>query len=440
MSGVAMSDQAVSSRSEYFTTEAYDDAVEIMDIKPAEAAKVFVSIVQEAVADTDEAAKKSKMKEEAIYHLGHIYAKTGEIAKVSQLMVDIRPFFKEISKPRSAKIVRTLIDDIAKTPGTEEFLAQLCLDSIAWCVEEKRSFLRQRLEARLAALYCTMKKYKESLAVIRKLVREVKKFDDKPLMVEAELVESDVYFMLQNIPKSKGALTTARSNANGFYCPPLVQAQIDQQAGIIAAAEKDFKTAFSYFYEAYEGFSTGGRDAQAVQALKYMLLSKIMSNQASDVYNIVHSKAGVRYAGVEIEAMRAVANAYKQRSIRVFEQVLAEHKAQLQDDAIVATHLTALFDSLLEQNLKRLLEPFVRVQIAHVAELIRLPRADVEAKLSQMILDQKLRGILDQGSGDLILFDEAAKDDSYDTAIKVVGALDSVVDRLYAKTHKLASS
>lgn len=114
------------------------------------------------------------------------------------------------------------------------------------------------------------------------------------------------------------------------------------------------------------------------------------------MYNIVHSKAGIRYAGVEVNAMRAIANAYKERSIRVFESVLAEYKAQLQDDAIVATHLTALRDSLLEQNLLRLLEPFVRVQIAHVATLIRLPKKDVEAKLSQMILDQKLRGILDQ--------------------------------------------
>jgi len=443
----------------------FDEAVSIEDVNPKRAAELYHAVLAEQPpADADAATALTKVQEEAVARLGALYARTGQTAPLRQLFVDVRPLFGRIAKSRTAKIVRALIDTVIGSPelsaahaaaveaataaaphktkadasaGVQSVQVQICLDAIAWCSAEKRTFLKQRLQSRLASLYVKLKQYTDALPLIQKLIREVKKFDDKLLLVEIFLVESRAHLALQNVPKAKGALTAARSNANSIYCPPTLQAEIDLQAGILCSVESDFKTAFSYFYEAFEGYSTLKDNDSAVRALKYMLLSKIMGGQYEDVYAAINGKAGVKHAGVEIAAMRAITDAYKARSIHKFQQVYAEYAPQLAHDLLLSTHLQELQEKLLEQNLLRLLEPYSRVQIAHVATLIKLDREQVEAKLSEMVLDGKLNGILDQGTGDIILFDQLQADKSYTKADDTVKELNSVVDRLYARAKNL---
>lgn len=50
------------------------------------------------------------------------------------------------------------------------------------------------------------------------------------------------------------------------------------------ADEKDYKTAYSYFFEAFEGLGQHDeKDPRALRALKYMLLCKIMMGLVSDL-------------------------------------------------------------------------------------------------------------------------------------------------------------
>ncbi|CAH8491784.1 unnamed protein product [Schistosoma rodhaini] len=394
----------------------------------------YQSIVRNDV-EPDEASIKAK--EQAILELGNLLAEKKDAKGLGDLILVTRPFLKLISKAKAGRLVRTLVDLFLDLEGGTGREVDLCLECVEWANQEKRIFLRQALEARLMGLYYDNGSYEEALKLGSNLLRELKKLDDKALLVEVQLMESRVYYRLGNLQRARAALTSARTTANGIYCPPRLQANLDLLSGILHAAdERDFKTAFSYFYEAFEGFDSIS-SKRAVDALKYMLLSKIMLNSADEIPGILTSKLALKYTSRDIDAMREVGIAAKERSLGDFLLLQEKYKTELSGDPVISRHLHSFYDTLFGQNLLKLIEPYSRVQIDHIAKLINIPLETVEKKLSQMILDNEHKGILDQGSGVLVLREPECDGKDYPLALSAIQSLGGIVDMLFQKTTKL---
>ncbi|KAF4320293.1 hypothetical protein BBO99_00005710 [Phytophthora kernoviae] len=364
----------------------FEDAEDLMtslgaSSTPDAAIQAFQSLI--SYAEEDAALEQvQRVKEHSIYKLAQLYIQYGREKELATLLQSLRPFFATLARAKTGKIVRTVIDMVAKVKVLDsekalQLQADLCLDSIEWCTQEKHTFLRQR-----------------------------------------------------------AALTAARSISNTIYVVPRTQAQIDQMSGILHAEERDYKTAYSYFFEAFEALSTLD-EVEGLKCLKYMLLAKIASGGASEVNLIINSKQAMKFIGIDLEAMQAVAKAHEQRSLELFEAATQKYAAQLVEDPLIKTHLGKLYEQLLESNLIKIIQPFSCVEIEHVAKLIKLPLAQIELKLSQMILDHKFHGILDQGKGQLIVYDSPTEDKTYTSGLGVIENVGNIVDNLFRRAEKL---
>ncbi|VDO31288.1 hypothetical protein V3C99_000604 [Haemonchus contortus] len=380
-----------------------------------------------------------KKKEESIMELGNMLAKNKQTEELRKMIEQTRPFLVSLGKAKAAKLVRNLVDLCLMIDDQDgDIKIELVRECIQWAMDQNRTFLRQTLEARLIRLFNDLHRYTQALPLAADLIRELKKLDDKDVLVEVELEESKAFYHLGNIGRARASLTGARTTANAIYVQPRMQAALDLQSGILHAAdEKDFKTAFSYFYEAFEGYDSVDEKNLALLSLKYMLLCKVMLDVPDDVNTLLTGKLALKYSGTDLDAMRAIAAAAKKRSLADFNTAFGAYPQELQMDPVVRKHFNSLSERMLEKDLCRIIEPYSYVQIDHIASSIGIDREKVEKKLSQMILDRKFSGSLHQGDGMLIVYDVSPPDVTYETALKTIHAMGEVVDALYQRASKL---
>lgn len=178
----------------------FERAQALSSVNREEGISLLNQIVREQeVAENDE--ELIRVKEQGILKLGELYKQEGKAKELADLIKVTRPFLSLISKAKAAKLVRSLVDlflDLEAGTGVE---VQLCKECIDWAKQEKRTFLRQSLEARLIALFFDTGMYTDALQLGATLLKELKKLDDKMLLVDVQLLESKTYHALSNLPK-----------------------------------------------------------------------------------------------------------------------------------------------------------------------------------------------------------------------------------------------
>lgn len=385
--------------------------------------------------DQNKQTKYYEIMRWTVNHLASVYLNEQNYETYFNLIREVKEI-KNTNNTFLIKLTDKLISRLKKQHNMLNQLESICKELIEFCLNTNNISMKNKIEIRLAEIYYINALYSKALELCNKIIFDLKRYEDNLGLIHLQLLESQIYYATKGLSKAKAALTSVKTLITKVYIEPKLQAKIDLHAGIIAAHEKDFGLAYSYFFESFDVYNiqTQRRKEKALRAFTYMILSKLVGGQIEDINNIVIGKQGRNYYGKEVEALRSVEVAVKEKSIRLLKENIEKHKEYLQDP-IILYHLNNLHDDLLEQNLIKIILPYSVVEIDFITQSIGLGYEEILSKLRQMILDKKINGILDQGKGSLILYEESEAHPYLDKTLETFKHLEKVVETLDKKVR-----
>ena len=385
--------------------------------------------------DQNKQTKYYEVMRWTVTHLSITYLDSSNIEAYFKLIGEVKEI-KNTNNTFLMKLTDKLIGKLKKRKDLFERLEKTCNEIVEFCKSTNNISMKSRIETRLAEIYFLNGLHSKALDLCNKIIFDLKRYEDNLGLIQLQLLESKIYYATKGISKAKAALTSVKTLVTKVYIEPKLQASIDMHSGILAAHEKDFNLAFSYFFESFDTYNIQNikKPAKAMKAFQYMVLSKIVGGQIEDVNNIVLGKQGREYYGKEIEALRSVEIAVKEKSIKLLKENIEKNKQYL-TDPIVQFHLNNLNNDLIEQNLIKIIQPYSVVEIDYINKTIGLGYEEILIKLRQMILDKKINGILDQGKGCLIIYEGAQSNPYLDKSLDTFKNLEKVVDSLDKKVR-----
>ena len=362
--------------------------------------------VEQEEYDQERQSKYYKIIRWVVEHLSQKYRENKELKSYFNLISQIKEI-KNTNNTFLVKLTDKLISKLKKRKELLNDIVNICQEITKFCDETNNISMKSKIQIRLAEVYFINENYSKALEICT-----------------------------NGISKAKASLTSVKTLVTKVYVEPKLQANIDMHAGILAAYEKDFNLAYSYFFEAFDVFNipTQKKRNKGLRAFQYMILCKIVGGHLDEVNNVILSKQGKDYYGPEIEALRSIEIAMKEKSIKLLKENFEKNKQYFQDK-VVQYHLNNVRTDLLEKNLIKIIKPYSVVEIDFVAKCIGLSYDDVNNKLRQMILDKKINGILDQGKGSLIIYEIDTTNPYLEQSLKTFKNLEKVVEALDNKVR-----
>jgi len=288
--------------------------------------------------------------------------------------------------------------DLVSTASDLDLIQQVYDVTLKSLLDAKNERLWFRTDLKLAKLLFE----KEEYSRLAKILRELHKSCEHPdgtddqkkgsQLVDIYALEIQMYTATKNNKKLKDLYQKALEIKSAIP-HPRIMGIIRECGGKMHMSEKEWEKAHTDFFEAFKNYDEAG-SPRRIQCLKYLVLANMLMLSTINPFDSTEAKPYKN--DPEIVAMTNLVGAYERHDIAAFEKILKDNRRTIMDDSFIRMYIEDLLRNIRTQVLLKLLQPYTRIRIPFISKELNIPSADVEALLVSLILDNKIRGSIDQ--------------------------------------------
>lgn len=309
-----------------------------------------------------------------------------------------------VTRNHSEKSINSILDYISTSKQMEllQDFYETTLDALRDARNERLWF---KTMTKLGKLYFDRAEYGKLARVLKKLHASCQTDDGEDdlkkgtQLLEIYALEIQMYTAQKNNKKLK-LLYDQSLHIKSAIPHPLILGVIRECGGKMHLREMEFGQAHTDFFEAFKNYDESGSPRRTT-CLKYLVLANMLMKSAINPFDSQEAKPYKN--DPEILAMTNLVMAYQNNDINEFEKILKQNRQSIMDDPFIREHIEDLLRNIRTQVLIKLIKPYTRIKIVFISGELNIDPSDVESLLISCILDDTVKGRIDQVNGVLEL-------------------------------------
>lgn len=214
---------------------------------------------------------------------------------------------------------------------------------------------------------------------------------------------------------------------------PRVVSIIKECGGKMYMSEKKWESALNQFKQSFESMVDSGHP-RAQTMLKYVILTQLLSKSETDY--LTQREAKVFVNDPEIIAMTDLKRGFETNDIKMILNIVGNKKINLLSDPLIALYLDVLLRSVRLKALVAICKPYKAVKLEFLCQRINVDLQEIRSLLAELILEETIKGQIDQVAGVLELKSNELQMTHKHTAIRAwADTLTDLNGRLTAKLN-----